>query len=208
MPKAKLIKTVCLAALALSALTSTTASAATAGWMVNGTLLTGSKALTTAAVDEEWQLNAAGVTIRCAGTNVTATGPEIVAPNKGAAKSVTFNGCSTNEHCKVPISISTLPILTEATLDGALAVKELIKPETKTTFATILFEGALCALEGVQPVSGRASVLAPTGQDERTLQLYKATAIEAGELKAGSNTATLNGSSLIKLANGEPWSFL
>jgi hypothetical protein len=209
MSKAKPIITVCLSMLTLSALTSTAASAATAGWMVNGTLLTGSKALsTTAAVDEIWRLEAAGITITCSGTNINSTGPEILAPNKGAAKSVTFNGCSANANCSAPISISTLPILAEATLDGTLAVKEIIKPETGSTFTTIQFEGALCALEGVQPIKGKASVLA-SGHEEHTLQEFHSTVTKgSGELKIGSIAAELNGASLIRLASGESWSFL
>jgi hypothetical protein len=208
MSKAKPLITACLLVLALSALTPAVASAATAGWMVNGTLLAGSRALsTTAAVEEEWQVQAAGVSIKCSGSIVNAMSPEIVAPNRGAAKSVTFNGCSANANCKVPTSISTLPILTEATLDGTLAVKEVIKPETKTPFATLLLEGELCALDGVQPVTGKASVLA-SGHEERTLQQFHATTEVAGELKIGSSSASLTGSSLVRLASGEPWSFL
>jgi hypothetical protein len=108
----------------------------------------------------------------------------------------------THVHCRI------YPILTEATLDGTLAVKESIKPETGTEFVTISLEGELCALEGLQSVSGKASVLAPTGQDERTLQQYNAINAAEGELKIGGKTALIKGSSLIKLASGESWSFL
>jgi hypothetical protein len=214
MSKAKIMMTVCVGVLALSAFASASASAVTAGFMVNGTMLNGTKALaSTAAVDEVGVLNTAGVTITCNGSVLNGASPKIdSATNMGDAESLTFNGCSANANCKVPTSISTLPVLVDLTLDGTLAVKGKFLPHgpgaNTKTFATILFEGNLCALEGVQPVSGTQAFLAPTGQDERTLQLISATQDVAGELKVGSNAATLKGSILVRLASGEPFSFL
>jgi hypothetical protein len=214
MSKTKIMMMVSVGVLALGAFASASASAVTAGWMVQGTMLNGTKALaTTAAVDEVGKFVFAGVTITCSGSVFNGANPKInSATNMGDAESLTFNGCSANEHCSVPTSISTLPILVELTLDGTLAVKGKFLPNppgpSKKTFATIPFEGELCALEGKQPVSGTQAFLAPTGQDERTLQLITATQDTAGELKVGSFAATLKGSILIRLANGEPFSFL
>jgi hypothetical protein len=214
MSKVKVMMTVCVGVLALSALASASASAVTAGFMVNGTMLSGTRALaSTAAVDEAAKLEAAGVTIICNGPVLNGASPKInSATNMGDAESLTFNGCSANENCSVPTSISTLPVLVDLTLDGTLAVKGKFLPHgpgaNTKTFATILFGGALCALEGVQPVSGTQAFLAPTGQDERTLQLISATQDVAGELKVGSSAATLTGLILVRLASGEAFSFL
>jgi hypothetical protein len=212
MSKVKLITMACVAALALSAFASASASAATAGWMVKGTMLSGSKALaTTAAVHEFGKLKAAGVTIECKGGTLNGIAPEIKSPNLGAAKSLEFTGCkSITANCEIsPEKINTVPLLAEATLEGALAVKVLFKPETKNTFTTVEYTGALCALQGVQPVTGKATVSAPTGQDERTLQQLNANVTEtSGELKVGSSPAELKGVALLRLASGEPWSFL
>jgi hypothetical protein len=214
MSKAKIMMTVCVGVLALSAFASASASAVTAGFMVSGTMLNGTRALaTTAAVDEPGELEAAKVKITCSGSVLNGASPKInSATNMGDAESLTFNGCSANEHCTVPSSISTLPVLVDLTLDGTLAVKGKFLPHgpgaNTHTFATILFEGALCALEGVQPVTGSQAFLAPTGQDERTLQLIAATQDVGGELKVGSSAATLKGSILVRLASGEAFSFL
>jgi hypothetical protein len=176
--------------------------------------LNGTRALaSTAAVDENGVLVAAGVTITCSGSALSGASPKInSATNMGDAESLTFNGCSANEHCAVPTSISTLPVLVDLTLDGTLAVKGKFLPHgpgaNTKTFATFAFEGALCALEGVQPVTGTQAFLALTGQDERTLQLITATRDVEGELKVGSSAGTLKGSILVRLASGEPFSFL
>jgi hypothetical protein len=214
MSKTKIMMTTCVGVLVFSAFVSGSASAVTAGWMVKGTMLNGTKALaTTAAVDEEHIFEFFGVTIKCSGSVLNGASPKInSATNMGDAESLTFNGCSANANCKVPTSISTLPVLVDLTLDGTLAVKGKFLPHgpgaNTKTFATILFEGAACALEGVQPVSGTQAFLAPTGQDERTLQLITATKDAEGELKIGLGAVTLTGAILVRLANGEPFSFL
>jgi prolyl oligopeptidase PreP (S9A serine peptidase family) len=212
MSKAKMIIPTLIAVVAFSALASASASAATAGWMVGGTLLSGSEALaTTAAVDENGKLLASGITIECKGSTLNGVAPEIKSPNTGSATSLIFTQCqSKTESCTItPEELKTVPLNVEATLEGALAVVATFTPKTKTTFATIEYKGEDCALEGLDAVTGKAKVLAPTGQDERTLQLINAITTEAsGELKDGSSPATLTGSALLKLASGKPWSFL
>jgi hypothetical protein len=209
MRKTKLVITMCVTAVVLSGTASSVASAATAGWMVNGTLLTGTKSISTATVDESWRFSSQGVSVECSGSTVNAVDPEFIAPNKRAAKSVEFTGCSANAQCVITKTLHVVPIVTEATLEGALAVTEIIKPATKTTLATVWFEGALCAFEGTQTMTGKAKVSMPTGHDERTLQLNNMNVTEAsGELKAGSSNMSAQGSTLIRLASGEPWRFL
>ncbi len=207
MSKIKLGIVAFAAVLVFSAVASSMASAATAGWMVNGALLSGSKPLaTTAKVEQAGILEGANFKITCTGETLNGVSPTITSPAKGSATSLEFTGCSGEEPCSIEgTTIKTVPISVEATLDGALAAKATFTPQTKNTFATIHFIGPSCALLGVQPVTGTQEVLAPEGQDERTLQLIKAI---GSSLKVGSSPATLLGSALLKLASGETWSFL
>jgi len=211
MSKVRIIMAACLGVLAFSALASASASAATPGWMVGGTLLSGSEKLaTTAAVDEKGVLKGAGVTITCEGKTLNGLEPKIESTNKGSATTLEFTVCSAAAPCKVsPETIKTEPVSVEATLEGALAVLATFSPKTGTLFSTVTFSGSECALEGAQPITGHAKVLAPTGQDERTLQLIKAITTEAtNELKIGNGAASLTGAALLKLASGKTWSFL
>jgi len=214
MSKAKMIITTLIAVFALGALASASASAATAGWMVNGTLLSGSTPLaTTAKVDQSGFLksSAANVELECSGTTLNGVAPEITSPSKGSASSLIFTSCiALSPNCTIGSSeIKTVPLLAEVTLEGVLAVIATFKPETKSVFATFLFNGEKCAAEGLNAVTGTAKVLAPTGQDERTLQQINAIATEvSNELKVGSSAAELKGSALLKLASSLEWSFL
>src|ERR1700728_1816418 len=169
MPKRTRIILVTTTALAIAASTTTTATAATAGWMVNGTLLTGPAPIaTTAKVDKAFKLTTGNIIIECNGGTVTAVAPEIIAPNKVAAKSIEFTNCKTTEgKCTLEgETIATGAVLAESTLEGALATVAVVKPETGKIFKNLTFLGAVCALEGVQPVTGTQAVLDPTGQDE------------------------------------------
>jgi hypothetical protein len=208
MPKVKLVMMTCIAALAFSALASASASAATPGWMVNGKLLAhgeSAKFSPNTTVLENFQLTAAGVTVTCETLKVK--NGSITGLTLALAESLEFGQCKANNNCAVEENISTVPILThEVTLDGTLAAKATFIPETKTTFATINFTNPLCALLGVQPVTGKATVLAPTLQDERVTQQININS--SGELKVGSSAATLKGIADFKLENGLPWSFL
>jgi hypothetical protein len=211
MSKVARLVVACAGVLALSVLASTSASAATAGWMVNGTILTGSAALaTTGAVMQEGVLKGSGASIACRGTTAKSVAPEIKASNKGAAQALEFTECKAEEPCKISSStIKTLPITEEATLEGVLAVVGTIKPTTGTIFTTLKFEGTECGLSGVTPLKGQAKVLEPTGQDERTLQEGNAITTEASdELLIGSGAAAVSGIALLRLSINLSWSFL
>jgi hypothetical protein len=205
-----------VAVLAISAMASSSAMAAGEGWLITGTLLVGTAALaTTAFVDEEGVLTfGSPVTeIRCKSKTLSGTNPQIESPNMGTATSLIFNECTVTSagECKLTsgTSIGTLPILTEVTLDGPLAVSGIFKPKTVTTFTTIKLEGANCAETGKVPITGDVPWLAPTGQDERTLQLLSVNVTAAQNLlKVGSTAASLKGSILLKLASSLPWSFM
>lgn len=212
MSKTKLIVAVFAAVIAISAVASATASA---GWRVGGVLLAAGskqKLMTSGIVEQPALLQGGGAEISCGRVgqeDITGVAPEIEGTNKGSATSVTFHECVGSGVCPIAgNTITTVPVLiTELTLDGTLAVKGAFVPETKTTFTTIKFEGAECALLGTQPVTGKASFLAFTGQDERTFQSVLLFS-EAGKLKIGSSEAKLHGRGLLSTANLVPWSFI
>jgi hypothetical protein len=204
-----------IAASVLSALASSVASAATAGWMVNGTLLSGAAALASTATTDEPYLLAwdDGNEIVCTGGTLNSVAPEIKSLHKGATSSLEFNECKAiSEVCSLagqPTTIGTVPLLIEATQAATLDAIVGFKPKTNTTFLTFKYEGPECAMEGIQDFTGRIAMLGPTGQDESTLQLLKSITVGvSGELKMGSFGVSLKGSALLKLASGEPWSFL
>jgi len=219
MSKAKLVVAAFFAVLAFSALASSTASAATAGWLVNGTLLTGTQTAalaTTAFVDEKGILTfgtgEGEIKITCSSSTLRGENPKIEASgNKASATSLIFEECtvtSTGECTLATTSIGTLPLTTEVTLDGPLAVQGTFKPPVNT-FATFKLNGTNCAAAGVNPVKGTAPWLAPTGQDERTLQLLSVNITKAQNvLQVGSAAASLSGSLLLKLASLLGWSFM
>jgi hypothetical protein len=189
---------------------STEASATTAGWMVNGTLLSGSAALaTTAKTHEPWLLGSGSLNIQCSG-NVNAVKPEIKSAKKGAASSYIFTACSTtNGGCSVPTSMSTGPVLAEATLNGALGITLVARPETGTLFTTVPFTGEMCAIAGNKPITGKGTSIGLGGQDERVFALISLNIPEsAGELFMAGSAASVKGSSLVALQSGQTWSFL
>jgi hypothetical protein len=221
MSKVKVIISAFIAVLALGALASSMASAATPGWLVNGTLLTGDQKAslaTTAAVDQNGVLKFKTVTIECKGSTLDGVDPLIEAlhNNLGSAASLQFLGCSATPASKCelegqPVTIGTLPVTTEPTLEGALGVAATFRPISGTTFATLKFtEKTECAVSAEKlPVTGSAPATAPTGQDERTLQLLNVNVSSAtGLLKVGNSAASLEGSALLKLASSLPWSFM
>jgi hypothetical protein len=212
MSKAKALLTVFLAALALSAAAAASTSAATAGWMVGGTQLTGSAALaSTAAVDETIKLTAGGVEIECTGVTADGISQEIKASNKGAASSIGFTGCQAlTRNCALSSNeIGTVPVVAEATLEGTLAITSVFVPKGGTILVTFRFEGEACSIAGLKAATGKVITSSPVGQDEHTLQLASInTAATEAVLRAGNITAKLSGSALAKLTSGLPWSFL
>jgi len=69
-------------------------------------------------------------------------------------------------------------------LPGSLNAYILLLPKTKTTFATIKFLGASCALLGTQPITGEASLLVHGALHEVLLHLVLAITLK-GALKVG-----------------------
>ncbi|HUN77285.1 MAG TPA: hypothetical protein VMU32_00005 [Solirubrobacteraceae bacterium] len=212
MSRSKMTVAGLIAALICSVAFVASASAATAGWMVNGKLLAANETKNIAlgtVVDESFILHVplAGLEITCKGLNIQ--GGMIIGTNKNLEKSLAFTECTAgNGNCSIgQKEIATVPLSSEATLDSenTLAVNISFTPETGTIFATIKFEGSTCALLGVKAVTGSASALAPTGQDEKQVQLLSST---SKSLKVGTDAAEITGSALLELESKETWSFL
>ena len=190
------------------------ASAAQAGWMTNGFMLSGSAALvTTAQVTEFAELDAAATPIECLGSTVRMVQPIIVAPSGGSASSITFTECSSQvPNCEIGSpTISTPPVrLQEITLDGETKDTTFtIAPQTKTIFATIKYVGELCPLQSVQPITGKVKALSIFGGLEKPEhEISVKVSMESGELKAGSSPASLRLKAVLRATGTLTWSFL
>jgi hypothetical protein len=210
MSKTKLVVVGCFAAFALSALASASASAA---WDVNGTLLVGTAALlnsTLVLAHGSLEVVGAGVTLECTAKEIGINGGEIVHPDEIRIKDLTFKSCVANgANCSLAeANILTLPLHGLAELDGKLGVYIKLLPLPSKTAAVLTYEGANCALKGVQPVTGTFDLLAPTGQDPSVLQLANIFSLP-GSVKVGSSEGKLSGLHIdLRLASGLTWNFL
>jgi len=149
------------------------------------------------------------VTIVCSGKTLNGVAPQIESANKGSVTDIEFTECTASTLCSLNgKTIKTVAVSVEATLEGAESVLATFAPKSGTLFTTVTLEGVECALEGAQPISGHAKVLAPTGQRENTWQKINAITPANGELKIGSSAAELCGSALLKLSNSETWRLL
>jgi hypothetical protein len=193
------------------------AGSAQAGWLVLGSLLVGSAAIAKSAFIHEvgilgFKSGTEEFRIECP-TSLEIVGGKISEPDKFLATSLVFAGCQVSPagNCSLepsPTTIGTLPIEGLVTLDGPLAVKSKLKPENANDlFATIRLKGGSCSLAGKFAITGEASILAPTGQDERLWQLVKVFEEKAGELELESSPLTISGSALFKLESDMLWSF-
>ncbi len=212
MQNTKIVVVACAVALALGAAAADSASGATAGWMVGGSLLSGSKQLApTASVQSSLRLNVAGITIECRTNTFKGNAAEIISPNVMKAHGIEFTECNgTKGECSLGSeTVTTVPVLIEVTLEGVLATIARLKPQTKTTIATASFIGEKCALLGVQNITGSVLVLSLTAQDERSTQQSTSITTEvSGELKVGASVASVTTTATTSLASGQTWSFL
>ncbi len=217
MSRAKLVFAACFAVFAFSGLVAAQAFAG-GEWDVNGEPLHGTAALANAALVLKPGVlkidNASPVEIECLAHEILINEGVLISPDGILAKSITFHECSVilgNPTCILGSSlITTVPIHGLAHLDegGRLNTLILILPETKTTFATIKFEGENCALLGVQPVTGGVHLLIDEGYLPKELHLVLAVTLKGG-LKVGSSEALLTGLDAdIRLQSGALWRFL
>jgi hypothetical protein len=179
--------------------------------MVGGASLTGTKALaSTAAMEEQFKLQAGTLfDIECSGSTLNAILPEIGPSNRLALRAGELTQCrlSVEEACQIEGSrINIGSLLAEATLQGTLAIQATFKPEKDSGIFSWKIVGAECAADGKSEIGGKLTMLAPTGQDERTSQRFQWNVTSASE-ELQPNVAVV-GAALFKLATGEPWSFL
>lgn len=201
MSKAKLLVVACFAVFAFSGMVASTASAGE--WQIEGeTFTTGETRalLPTALVLATGRLNVPSLNteVVCKGEKLDLNNGKIIYPDGILVQSVVFHECSTENtgECSLGSTlISTVPIHGLVHLEGILHVLILLLPQTKTTFATIAFEGAKCALAGTQPVTEKAGgfhLLIDHGQVFKLLHLVLPITL-AGGLKVGLNEAELTG---------------
>ena len=152
----------------------------------------------------------AGIVIECTAHEVVINGGEIVAPDELRAKDLTFKTCSANgANCTLAENtILTLALHGLAELHGTLGTLIKALPLPSKTFAAIDFEGATCALQGIQPITGTVDILAPEGRDPKLLQLVNVFSL-TGSLKVGSSEGKLLGLHAdLRLVSDETWNFL
>jgi hypothetical protein len=205
------------AALALTAIVASTASA-TAGWLVNGTELTGTQSAnlsTLAVTDTAAILNipALPVKISCSG-HLEGVNPQISAPNTTSSTSLTFTGCSMIEPatCKLSLpEIKTEAVTGTATLGPGESVLISFKPTSAKHFTEFTFEGEKCSISGKKAVTGSVVLKAPTGQLELLTQALEG----LGSLEQGLNSIQVandptyieGGKALLKLESDAKWGF-
>jgi hypothetical protein len=214
--KVKIVIAAFTAGLALTAIVASTASA-TAGWLVNGTELTGTQSanLSTLAVTDTaaiLHIPSLPLKITCAG-DLKGVNPKISAPNTWSVTSLTFTGCSVVEPttCKLESpEIKTEVLNVTATLGPGESVL-LTFTTTAAHFAIFTLEGGSCSISGKKAVTGSVVLTAPTGQ----LQLLTQTLSGLGSSEQGTNSLqTANdpsyiegGKALLTLESDAKWSF-
>jgi hypothetical protein len=187
------------ATLAAAALCATSAAPASAGWFIEGEALSGSAALaTTAAVEEPFLLEGAGLNAECAGSVVESTKPEIKSSNR-MATNLLFTACKTgNEGCTTPTTLGTVPLLAELTEQAVSDEEAKFRPETGTLISTIKLSGEKCAVAGNKPVTGAFRGKLPDLEREALpIALYA----EPGELLISSSEAKLQDLYVVKVGN-------
>lgn len=190
---------------------------AAAGWMVHGTQLTGTAALSPGAILDEKLLvtgDSGQVEVKCGGSELRLGNP-VISGGTGMADTSSWEvtECVGNRSCPLAESmggrVQSLATLTDLTLDGALAVKgRFLSTNSSKLLGTIAFAGPECPFTGVQQITGAGTFLMPTGQDERTLQLIAMTDEEFGSVKLGSVGLVIQGSVLVHLTSDLPYGFL
>jgi hypothetical protein len=216
MSKVKLIVTMLVATMALSAVMASSALAA-GEWFVNKAKLTGTTALAnTAAVDTSTVLNdpSLGIKVTCSGSLLEGKKPYIQAPNTGGAESLIFTGCSeiAPTTCKIQTKVETEPVVaTLETSASPVASAAIIRfvPKGGKVFATLDFTGT-CAESGEQPVDGAVAAGSQNGQVEQTTHPLEGlgTADGNNSLELFGGKAYLEGGkALLKLVSGQTWSF-
>jgi hypothetical protein len=191
---------------------------ALAEWLINGTPLTGSAALSTQALvdaDSTLLVPTLKLSIQCSGRSLDLLSPQI-SGDKWLAKGVTFLACIALEpqHCELIESnntpISTEAILVLASLGRSRTVNVRVTPE-KSRIGSINFsEENLCAFNSQEPITGEFVTNFPTGQLSLSAQALTGLGSTEGNnsLRIDGDPAFIDGGwDLLTLASGSKWSF-
>ena len=199
------------------AVTALTASAASASqWYVGGKALSGSTGLAEATKVEEsisFTLVAYNAKITCTSARLEGEKgklADIIAPGSIGIGSLVLKGCtmSSPANCSVPTQIETDPLTGQLAL-GTSPADTVTLAATSNVFVTFEISGATCALVGEKPMTGKFTLLAPTGQEEQAEQTLAAQGSNekpAGTMMAGS-PVYLSGKLKVKLSSASKWSF-
>ncbi len=210
MSRTKVVVATLIATLAVGAVASGSASATE--WLVNDTKLVGSAALSTkATVLAAAVLSIPGVKTEVACSGLEGRKQEIIASITAKASSLIFSGCSVlkPETCNLSTaSIATEPISAEVKMGSEVEDRVTISPQTKKLLAVLSFAGGSCVLEGEQPVMGKVTVKAPTGQEEFTEQPIEGLgSVENNSLEVAGKKAYIQaGAVKFKLASSAEFS--
>jgi hypothetical protein len=199
-----------VAAGAIAAVSAPSAPAVTAGWMLNGTMLAVAPLATTAGLDKVIKVTNEVRNIECEERLELASAVLLKGNVFEVNSSLAFTDCfTTNALCSIPTSIKTVPLLAEATLDGTVAAKAVLRPQTGNVLATVKFSGESCPLAGVVAFTGDWPILMPTGQEERTDQAIQFNVTAAEKLLVfGMAFASAAGEASFLVGHSVGWSFL
>jgi hypothetical protein len=196
--------------MAFSAVAASGASAAS--WRVGGSELVGSASLAPAVkmVEEvrlEWY---GGAMIRCAGVELKSA--SIVAPSGGSAEHLVFKGCGfISGSCSLKgTTIESRSLVLAAALGGSGPEDALVvKPASGKVLAEFTLTGASCARAGVDDLTGKVTLVLPSGREELVEQEVSMRTSAAGEeLRLDGETGvSLKGAVKAGLVSGKAWSF-
>jgi hypothetical protein len=186
--------------------------ASAAAWRVGGSELVGSASLAPATkmvedVRLEWY---GGATIVC--TGVELKGASIAAPSGGSAEHLVFKGCAfISGNCSLKgTSIESKSLALTAALGGSGPEDTLVvKPASGKVLAEFTLTGASCARAGVYDLTGKVTLVLPSGREELAEQeVSMRTSAASAELRLDGETAvSLKGAVKAELASGKDWSF-
>lgn len=210
MGRTRLVLLAAAAVLAISALASIASASGSEQWYVAGAGLAGGstqEVVEKATVGKNAELSVSGVSVLVTCSGLKAKKTFIKGLAEMTAESLVFTGCAANNNCTVTTEISTTPLVA-AVKDVVGSTKEVeikFEPVTPTKFANITFSGTKCPLTGTEAIRGTMKTMMPNGQTEATTQ--ELVTNSSGELKVGTNPATLKSTLKDELVSKKMWSF-
>ncbi len=203
--KISVLALILCAGMLLGAAVSDTAQAA---WLVLGsTIDRGSAAISSSTITDKLSKIEGTVVpvVECTGLAVKEG--KIYEPDKILIGALEFTGCTGNfGTCKLKSQLDSRALEGLATLNGPLAAKAKLKPETGNVFAILKWEGAEICNTISEQIGGSVSILIPEGGDERLWHLISLYEEEVGELQS-ERAANISGATLVHLENDMLWSF-